>query len=246
MRGAVTAVTAPAAAVSADAEAARQLRAQYAAVVAAENNAFVQRVRLGGMLLQWEAFLGPCRGGRGGAGDGLKGWLAANLPELGYAAAHSYKEQARKVIAMLGGGEPAAAALMGEDAVKTPDGETVDVDARILRRRDELFEKVDSRRKLEQSYFAFMAGELRGRPGRRPGFGDGDEGLPEAGGALKELAERSVLDGLFGDLTLLMARMRRKSRVLMRHAGALAARHPDECADFARLAKDYAAAFGGM
>jgi len=231
----VVTVTTIAETTSTNAEAARQLREQYAAVIAAENNAFVQRVRLGGMLFQWEAYLGPCKGGRSSGGCGLKAWLETNLPELSYTAALNYKDQAKKVIALLGGGRRAVAALMGEATVTTPDGETVGVDARLLALRDELFEKVDSRRKLDQSYYAFMAESLKGRPGRK-------EGVPEAGG-LAALSHASVVDGLFLDLTKVMALMRKYGSALMRHADAIMAKHPDECAEFAQLALDFSRSF---
>ncbi len=162
-------IPAPSAAVVTTERVAASLREQYAKVLAAENNAFVQRVRLGGMLIQWEAYLGPCRGGRGSSGEGLKGWLEANLPELNYQAALNYKSQAKQVILMLGGGSMAVAALMGEDEVTTPAGDTVEVGANVLKRRDELFGRVDSRRKLECEYYAFMADELRGVAGRPKG-----------------------------------------------------------------------------
>ena len=59
-----------------DDQAASAIRKQYQVVIRAEAATFRERVRLGGMLLQWEQFLGEARGGKGGtAGGGLKGWL---------------------------------------------------------------------------------------------------------------------------------------------------------------------------
>ncbi len=66
---------------------------------------------------------------------------------------------------MIGGGSQAIAALQGRDTVTAPGtDEVVTVDAEIVEKRDALFEKADSRRKLEQLYFDFMAeGHKRGR-----------------------------------------------------------------------------------
>ena len=112
------------------------------------------------MLLQWERFLGESRGGKGGtSGEGLKGWLEKNCPEIGYAAAMGYKTMAERAIKMLGGGMMATAALLGEYAVEDPSGEVVAVDCTVRRKADELFEKADSRRKLEQMWFEFTNGE---------------------------------------------------------------------------------------
>jgi len=144
-------------------QAANAIRQQYQVVIRAEAATFRERVRFGGMLLQWERFLGEARGGKGGtAGEGLKGWLEKNCPEIGYNAAMGYKTMAERAIKMLGGGAVVTAALLGEGAVENPSGEVVDVPAEIIEKRDAFFEKADSRRKLEQMWFEFTNGE--GRP----------------------------------------------------------------------------------
>lgn len=140
-----------------DNQAADAIRKQYQVVIQAEAASFRERVRFGGMLLQWERFLGESRGGRGSSGEGLKGWLEKNCPEIGYAAAMGYKTMAERAIKMLGGGAAATAALLGESEVTQPDGVVVVVPAKIIEERDQLFEKADSRRKFEQAYFAFMS-----------------------------------------------------------------------------------------
>ena len=140
-------------------------RQQLANLAIAEGTAYRERVKLGVMLLQWEAYLGEGRG-RGNDGQGLQGWLKDNLPELGYKTAQSYKDQALKTVKMLGGGEMAKAALLGESQVTQPDGEVVEVDAKIIKTRDDLYAHVDSRRTLEQEYFKFMAGEGKAKGGR--------------------------------------------------------------------------------
>lgn len=138
-----------------DDQAANAIRQQYQVVIRAEAATFRERVRFGGMLLQWERFLGESRGGRGTAGDGLKGWLAENCPEIGYTAALGYKTMAERAIKMLGGGAVVTAALLGNDQVTQPDGEVIDVPVEEARKCDQFFEKADSRRKLEQMWFEF-------------------------------------------------------------------------------------------
>ena len=145
-----------------DDQAANAIRQQYQVVIRAEAATFRERVRFGGMLLQWERFLGEARGCKS-AGDGLKGWLEKNCPEIGYTAALGYKTMAERAIKMLGGGAVVTAALLGEHAVEDPSGEVIDVQAEVIEKCDAFFEKADSRRKLEQMWFEFTNGE-----GERP------------------------------------------------------------------------------
>ena len=154
-----------AAAVPQDAAVAEQFRQQLARVAEAEQNSLRQRVILGAMLIKWERFLGS---GQGKEGEGLKGWLSTNLPELGYSVAHGYKQLAVKALEMLGGGAMALESLVGGESVMDPAGETVDIDAEIIERREEIFATADSRRKLEQMYFDFT-GEKKGKAGRPKG-----------------------------------------------------------------------------
>lgn len=141
---------------SQDAATARQLVDQYAVVVSAEKSCFRERVKFGAMLLEWERYLGEARGGAGGtSGEGLKGWLDRNCPEIGYPAAMAYKGYAQKALAMLGNSAQAVAALLGRETAVQPDGAVVDVDGAVVKQCDDLFEDVTSRRKLEQAWFAF-------------------------------------------------------------------------------------------
>ena len=153
-----------------DKETAAQLMEQYRVVVEAERASFRERVKFGAMLILWEQYLGEVRGGVGGtdAGEGLKGWLAEHCPAISYVSAMAYKDSAKRAVAMLGGGAMGTAALLGETEVVTPAGETVEVAAEILERRDAIFEDATSRRKLEQMYFNFM--------GREEGRGKREEG----------------------------------------------------------------------
>lgn len=140
---------------SGDAATARQLVSQYHVVIAAEKSCFRERVKFGAMLIEWGNFLGESRGCASG-GEGLKGWLEKNCPELTYPTAMEYKHYAEKALAMLGNSASAVAALLGRDQVVQPDGETVDADAEVVKKCDDLFENVTSRRKLEQAWFDFM------------------------------------------------------------------------------------------
>lgn len=137
-------------------DAAEALKIQYEIVVKSEAATFRERVKFGAMLIQWSQYLGEGRGH--GDSEGLKGWLEENCPEIGYASAMAYKGMAERAIKMLGGGQMATAALMGDDTVRQPDGETVDVESDYVAKADALFEKADSRRKLEQMWFEFTKG----------------------------------------------------------------------------------------
>ena len=131
----------------------------------AEKNAEHERIKLGIVLIRWEQYLGESRGGRGKSGQGLKGWLEANVPKLKYNTALCYKQQAERAITMSGGGAHAQAALMGEPTVTQPNGDVIDVDATYVKKANEVIENADSRRKLEQQYFEFMAKQGKKRQG---------------------------------------------------------------------------------
>ena len=111
------------------------------------------------------------REGEGRPNCGLEAWLSANCPAINYKTAMSYKSMAMKFSAMLGGGDVAVAALSENHGGKTAKDEVIDVPAEIMEKREALFDEVDSRRKLEQAYFEFMAAdfggdEMRGKVGR--------------------------------------------------------------------------------
>ena len=155
-------------AVQRDSQVANELTAQYGIVVAKTGEMLREAVKFGTMLIEWGSFLGEARGGDGGGADeGLKGWLAKHCPEINYKTAMGYKHLAEKTAKMVGGGNMAIAALQGKGEVATPDGEVVDVEAKVIEEVDEIFAKADSRRKLEQMYFEFSSG--KGRAGRPKG-----------------------------------------------------------------------------
>lgn len=181
---------------------AAQLLEQYKVVVAAERTSFRERVKFGAMLICWEQFLGQSHVGRNSGGEGLKGWLAENCPEIGYNAAMGYKDCAKRAVAMLGGGAVAMAALLDQTEVTTPNAETVTVDAEVLERRDELFADATSRRKLEQMYFEFAYGKggKVGRPKAEaaplPKLKASDEAAAIWSGVMRVLDKSAVMDAL--------------------------------------------------
>lgn len=145
------------------------IKRQCKVIEDAEKNAQLERAKLGVILIRWEQYIGECRGGRGKAGEGLKGWLEENVPELNYKTAVNYKSQAEMALKMLGGGAKAQAVLLDEPTVTQPDGEVIEIEADYVAKRDKIFEDVKSRRQLEQTYFKFMASEGRRGPGRPKG-----------------------------------------------------------------------------
>lgn len=156
-----------------DQDVAAGITRQLQVIEDAEKNAQLERVKLGVVLIRWEQYLGKSHGGRGKSGEGLKGWLSKNVPNLSYDSALSYKKQANQAVEMLGGGARAQAVLLDEPTVTQPDGEVIEIEAEYVAKRDKIFEDVKSRRQLEQTYFKFMASEGKGKPGRPKGTGAG-------------------------------------------------------------------------
>lgn len=142
---------------------------QYAAIETAKDNLLRECVKFGALLTEVGYYLGEARG-RGKDGEGLQAWLAENCPEVNYSTAMGYKALAGKCVKMLGGGSQAVAVLQDKTEVIPPGEDApIDVDAKFIEKRDELFSEVKSRRELEQTYFDFMAREGKGKPGRKAG-----------------------------------------------------------------------------
>ena len=183
-----------------DDQAANAIRALYRDVLTREEEAFWARARLGAMLIRWEEFLGKSNAGCKSAGEGLKGWLEKNCPEIGYKSACSYKDSARMAVTMIGGGAVAVAALLGESEVTQPDGEVIDVPCEVVEKRDKLYKDVKSRRKLEQAYFAFMAEGEKPKPKKEvkplPKLSQRDEAKAIWNGVMVALSKSSVRDAI--------------------------------------------------
>ncbi len=145
---------------------AEKLTEQYQTAENAKNAALREIVKFGAMLLAWEQYLGT---NLKRSGSGLKGWLEANCPQINYKSATVYKSLAAKSAAMLGGGAPALAALQYQEATSAPDGEVIDIAPAVIEKRDALFEQAQSRRQLEQQWFAFAAEASKGKVGRPAG-----------------------------------------------------------------------------
>ena len=139
------------------------LTGQYAKVESAKGAFVREAVRFGAMMMEVEGSLSTAvdklaskrgRMGEGRPNCGLETWLSANCPTINYKTAMSYKSMAAKFSAMLGGGDVAVAALSENHSDKTAKDEVIDIPAEIVEKREALFDEVDSRRKLEQAYFA--------------------------------------------------------------------------------------------
>lgn len=145
------------------------LTTQYQAVVAATGQMLREAVKFGAMLMELETIVGKSHGGRSTDGDGIKAWLAEHCPEINYKTATVYKSLAAKSATLIGGmGLQVVAALQGGEKVTKTDGEVIDVPAEIIEKRDALFAECDSRRKLEQAYFAFMSESGQEKPKKKP------------------------------------------------------------------------------
>ena len=167
------------------------LTTQYQAVVAATGQMLREAVKFGAMLMELETIVGKSHGGPNGGGDGIKGWLAEHCPEINYNTAKVYKSLAAKSATLIGGmGLQVVAALQGGEKVTKTDGEVIDVPAEIIEKRDALFAECDSRRKLEQAYFAFMAETGNGERGT----GNGKRGT---GAPLPKLSQRDAAKSIW-------------------------------------------------
>ena len=153
---------------SQDAQIAEMLSAQYGICEKTKDSFFRECVSFGAMLIDAEQLIGESKGGYGSEGGGIMAWLAEHCPEINYKTAMGYKAIGAKLSNMLGGGRIAIAALLGQTTIAKATGEVIDVPSEVIKKRDELFANIDSRRKLEQAYFAFMAENGGGKKKRQP------------------------------------------------------------------------------
>lgn len=167
---------------SPDKRKADEISAQYGVLSAKANDFLREAIKFGSLLVAWEQFLGKSGGGRTAAGEGLKGWLEQHCPEINYNTAFKYKLLAEKNAQMLGGGAMALAALQGETSVTQPDGEVIDVEAKIIEKRDEIFAEANSFSKLEQMWFDMFGPvekeKKKGKAGRPKGSKAKYDGYP--------------------------------------------------------------------
>lgn len=182
---------------SVDVRKAREISQQYG-VLANKANAFIQEaIKFGAILIEWEQFLGKSQGK---AGEGLKNWLEQNCPEIQYKTAMKYKLLAEKNAQMLGGGAMALAALQGETTVRQPDGEVIDVECKVIEKRDEIFSEANSFQKLEQMWLdLFGTGEkpkAKKEPKPLPKLSRREEAKAIWNGAMVMLSKSSVRDAI--------------------------------------------------
>lgn len=182
---------------SVDVRKAREISQQYG-VLANKANAFIQEaIKFGAILIEWEQFLGKSQGK---AGEGLKNWLEQNCPEINYNTAMKYKLLAEKNAQMLGGGAMALAALQGETTVRQPDGEVIDVECKVIEKRDEIFSEANSFQKLEQMWLdLFGTGEkpkAKKEPKPLPKLSRREEAKAIWNGAMVMLSKSSVRDAI--------------------------------------------------
>lgn len=182
---------------SVDVRKAREISQQYG-VLANKANAFIQEaIKFGAILIEWEQFLGKSQGK---AGEGLKNWLEQNCPEINYNTAMKYKLLAEKNAQMLGGGAMALAALQGETTVRQPDGEVIDVECKVIEKRDEIFSEANSFQKLEQMWLdLFGTGEkpkAKKDPKPLPKLSRREEAKAIWNGAMVMLSKSSVRDAI--------------------------------------------------
>lgn len=131
-----------------------------------KGNEFVDAVRrFGAMLRNVEYMIGKCAG-RGNEGEGVKGWLAKNCPEIEYKTAIRYKLLAERIAKGVGNERAAIAALQGNSSYEDEDGEVIDVPSEIVEKCDELVGHARSIRQLEQMMFDLFRDEAKAKGGR--------------------------------------------------------------------------------
>ena len=169
--------------------AARALTALYRRAESAKGEFVREAAKFGAMLMELEAIVGKSHAGRDSSGDGVKGWLAENCPEINYKTAQGYKALAAKIVALMGGETPevmAALAAPGERLISyegagaetsSEPGEVLTVSEDTIRLRDKIFAEAPSRRKLQQMWLNLFGNEDGAEPG------DAAKGAGEAASA---------------------------------------------------------------
>ena len=156
---------------TADQRKAKEISSQYGVLRSKAGEFVREAIKFGALLVEWEQFLGKSKGGYESAGEGLKGWLERNCPEINYSTAIKYKLYAEKNVQLLGGGAMALAALQGEASVTQPDGEVIDVEGEVIEKRDEIFAEANSFAKIEQMWLdLFGDGAQQGGKKRTKGL----------------------------------------------------------------------------
>ena len=147
---------------------ARGLSTHYAELCKMARVAFRTSIAFGALLVVAQQKLeqaGLLKRGRGSEGEGLKGWLAKNCPEVNYNTAMKWKLRAELMIKGLGGDKNALYATAGDVAYVCDDGKTIDIPSETLDKRDDIF-KCETVAKFEQMMLDLFGdgGKGGGRP----------------------------------------------------------------------------------
>lgn len=150
---------------------ARGLSTHYAELCKMARVAFRTSIAFGALIVVAQQKLeqaGLLKRGRGSEGEGLKGWLAKNCPEVNYNTAMMWKLRAERMIKGLGGDKNAIYATAGDVAYVCDDGKTIDIPSETLDKRDDIF-KCETVAKFEQMMLDLFGDEQAKGRGRKPG-----------------------------------------------------------------------------
>lgn len=147
---------------------ARGLSTHYAELCKMARVAFRTSISFGALLVVAQQKLeqaGLLKRGCGNGGEGLKGWLAKNCPEVNYKTAMKWKLLAERMIKGLGDDKNALYATAGDVAYVCDDGKTIDIPSETLDKRDDIF-KCETVAKFEQMMLDLFGdgGKGGGRP----------------------------------------------------------------------------------
>jgi len=213
------------------------IRQQVAVIGEIELRGNFEKLKLGAMVSEAVKRLqiDGAQTGRGHAGGGAVGWWGevcplkpSGEPVIAYRTVMMWKQAAENLPQLMGVGVMNADKMI-QLMAENPE-EAVGKDAKILESAEKAANGMTMRQML------LWGGEEEKKRGRQVWSGPAVH--------LKALSEVNVVEAMFMDLTKLMEVMNKYAKVLMKNAPAIAARHPNECADFAQVAKDYARSFG--
>lgn len=173
------------------------------------------------------------RWGEGRPNSGIEDWLAQNCPEINYSTARSYKALAQKMVAMMGGPQPAVLAALAapwemrisyepEDADGPYADDVETVSDEVISARERLFTDATSRRKLEQMYFDFMRKD--GRDGAGSSLDCGRDGAGDSQ-PLPTLTKAQAAERIWAHLSNELAKRTARDAVLLLPAKTAAVVH---------------------
>jgi len=215
------------------------IRQQVAVIGEIELRGNFEKLKLGAMVSEAvkRLKLDGAQTGRGHYGDGALGWWNEVCPKneagetlIKYRTVMMWKQAAENLPQLMGVGVMKAGKMI-ELMAKDPE-EAVGKDTKILESAERAANGMTMRQML-----LWGGEEEKRKPGRPVGTG------PFAASGLAKLTETSVLEAVFVDLTRMKIILDKHARTMMKYAPALKAKHPNECADFAQVAKDYARCF---